>query len=212
MMADSFLHASYLTIIVVLVLSGMGLPVPEEVPIIAAGVFSGHGQLNPWLALAACIIGALLGDTASYWIGYFFGRGILQKRRWWSHCVTPEREAKIERMIREHGFKVFFVARFLIGFRSTIYLTAGILRMSFLRFILIDAACAAVIIAVFFGLSYWFGDRVAAWIRGAEWAVTTVVVVTALVVGAVIWYRRRLMQVVEGPPPESPANPEKDEA
>ena len=31
-------HASYLGIIVVLILTGSGLPVPEEVPIIAAGV------------------------------------------------------------------------------------------------------------------------------------------------------------------------------
>lgn len=206
-MADYLLHGSYLAIIFVLVLTGMGLPVPEEVPIIAAGVLSAHDQLNPWLALASCVIGALLGDTASYWIGYHFGRGVLQKHRWWVRVVTPEREARIERMIRSHGFKVFFVARFLIGFRSAIYLTAGVLRMSFVRFILIDAACASVIIAVFFGLSYWFGDQVRAWIQRGEWALTAAVAAGLVVAGVVVWYRsrRKLIEAVEGPTEATPA-------
>jgi membrane protein DedA with SNARE-associated domain len=203
-MSEYLASGSYIAILVVLVLTGMGLPVPEEVPIVAAGVLSAHDHLNPWLALAVCIAGALLGDTASYWIGYHFGRGVLQRHRWWAYVVTPERELRLERLIRAHGLKIFFTARFLIGIRSAIYLTAGILRISFLRFILIDALCAAGIISVFFGLSYWFGEQVAAWIRKGEWAVTVVVVVVCLAVGAVaLWrYSRRAVAFLDAADPE----------
>lgn len=202
-MGEYLESGSYLAIVVVLLLTGLGLPVPEEVPIIAAGVLSAHEHLNPWWAWTACIVGALLGDTASYWVGYHFGRGLLQRHRWWPHVVTPQRELQLERMIRAHGLKIFFTARFLIGIRSAIYLTAGILRISFLRFILIDALCAGAIITVFFILSYWFGEQVGQWIRQGEWAVTIAVVlggVILLVVAA--WrYQKRTAAVLDSPHP-----------
>jgi len=198
-MADYWVSGSYIAIVAVLVLTGMGLPVPEEAPIIAAGVLSAHGQLNPWWALVCCIGGALLGDTASYWLGYHFGRGILQRHRWWAHVVTPQRELQLERIIRAHGVKIFLTARFLIGIRSAIYLTAGILRISFVRFILIDALCAGLIITVFFGLSYWFGEQVGRWIRQGEWAVTIAVILGILVVvGVAAWrYSKRAAAALE---------------
>lgn len=206
-MSDFLLHGSYLVIVVVLILSGMGLPVPEEVPIIAAGVMSAKGTLNPWVAFAACLVGAALGDCMSYWIGYHFGRSILRKHHWWTRLFTPEREQRVEKALQAHGFKMLFLARFLIGLRSTIYLTAGILRVPFRRFILIDLACATVVIGVFFGLSYQFGDVVTGWIRGAEWTVTAVAV--AVVVGTVAFFwlrRRRRLQRVE--PTEENSNEE----
>ncbi len=210
-MSEYLASGSYIAILVVLVLTGMGLPLPEEVPIVAAGVLSAHDHLNPWLALAVCIAGALLGDTASYWLGYHFGRGLLQRHRWWARVVTPERELRLERLIRAHGLKIFFTARFLIGIRSAIYLTAGILRISFVRFILIDAACAALIISVFFGLSYWFGEQVGHWIRQGEWAITIAVVVGCLVVLVVaVWrYSKRAAALLDSPElaPEASSDP-----
>lgn len=206
-MSDFLLHGSYLAIILVLVLTGMGLPIPEEVPIIAAGVLSSHRQLDPWLAFGACLVGALLGDCASYWIGFHFGKRVIREHHWWNRLMTPAREQKIEEMIRAHGFKVFFLARFLIGLRSTIYLTAGILRMSFRRFILIDLVCATIVIGIFFGLSYQFGEVVINWIRGAEWTVTAVVVAVLAAVGIFIWRRRRrrLLEGSDGASPEQSA-------
>jgi len=70
---------SYFGIIAFLVLTGCGLPIPEEVPIIAAGVLSKQ-TLNPWLALASCFIGAVLGDMVMYGIGRKFGRRLLANR------------------------------------------------------------------------------------------------------------------------------------
>ncbi len=195
-MSDFLLHGSYLAIILVLTLTGMGLPIPEEVVIIAAGVLSSHDQLNPWLAFGACLVGAVLGDCASYWIGFHFGRSFIRDHHWWNRFVTPEREQTMERMIQAHGFKMLFLARFLIGLRSTLYITAGILHVPFRRFILVDLACAAIIIGVFFGLSYQFGEVVTGWIRGAEWTVTAVVVAVLVAAAIFFWrrYRHRLLE------------------
>jgi len=155
-------HISYLGIVVVLILTGSGLPLPEEVPIVAAGVASSVGSLNPWWAFLCCLIGAVAGDSVIYAIGYYFGYSLLTSHPRFAHLLHAEREAKIEEMIRRHGLKVFFFSRFMVGIRAPVYLTAGILRMSFRRFILIDAFCATAVVGLFFGLSYAYGDRVTA--------------------------------------------------
>jgi len=100
--------------------------VPEEVPIVAAGVASRAGALKWYYALPSCLVGALLGDSLMY-----ADRPILRRRRcskehpWWSGFLTPEREKTIEDLIKKHGIKAFFVARFLVGLRSPFYLTAA---------------------------------------------------------------------------------------
>jgi membrane protein DedA with SNARE-associated domain len=184
-------HLAYLGIALFLMLTGAGLPIPEEVFIIAAGVASSHQALNPWLAMSACLFGALAGDCVMYWIGYHFGRNVLREHPRWVHVVRPEREAQIEKMIEKHGLKVFFLARFLVGLRSPTYLSAGILRVPFRRFLLIDLFCATMVIGLFFSLSYRYGTAITAWIRGAERVVTVIAVLVLIVVGVYYWRRRR---------------------
>jgi membrane protein DedA with SNARE-associated domain len=190
-------HISYAGIVIALILTGAGLPIPEEVIVIFSGVASNEGILHPWLAFASCVVGALLGDLATYGIGHHFGHSVLREHPWFARFVTPEREKQTEEMIKRHGLKVFFLARFLVGLRSPMYLTAGILRVSFTRFILIDAFCATTVIGVFFSLSYVFADRIHGWwhwIRDAEVIITVSVV--AAILGTVLFFyvrRRRRM-------------------
>jgi membrane protein DedA with SNARE-associated domain len=179
----------YVGIIVFLILTGCGLPIPEEVPIVGAGWASSPEQdkLNPWLALGSCFIGAVVGDIIMYGIGRRFGRRLLQKRAWFASMLTPEKERQIEEMFRHHGLKVLFVSRFLVGVRSPIYITAGILKVPFKRFVLVDMFCASVMVTSFFALAYWFSNHVLKWIRQAEAAVTITIAVLAIV--ALVGYR-----------------------
>jgi membrane protein DedA with SNARE-associated domain len=184
-------HVSYLSIFIVLVLTGSGLPIPEEFPIILAGILSSppDPRLNPWLAFMWCLLGAIVGDCVMYVIGYHFGRPVLSEHPWFARFITPEREIKIEEKFREHGLKVFFVARFLVGLRSPVYLTAGILRVSFRRFLMIDLLCATCVVGTFFWVAYLFGGTIAKWVKRAEFGFTIIVVLA--VAGACIFLWRR---------------------
>lgn len=191
-MFDWFIHqASYLGIVAFLALIGFGLPIPEEVPIILAGLASAAGSLDPWLAFACCVVGALVGDCIMYAIGYHFGHGLAKKHPRFAQLLHAEREATIEEMMRRHGLKVFFVARFMVGLRSPIYLTAGILRISFKRFLLIDSICAALVVGAFFWLSFFFGEPIRKWIFQFDIAVTVAVLVGLAAVGIYFWRRQR---------------------
>ena len=188
-------HISYLGIILILILTGSGLPIPEEVPIIAAGIASSVGTLSPWAAFISCLLGALAGDSVIYAIGYHFGYSLITRHPRFAHLLHAEREERIEQMIRKHEFKVFFLSRFMVGIRAPVYLTAGILRIPFRRFILIDSFCATSVVGLFFGLSYAYGERLTGLIRRSEIAFTIAVVLAVSVVLCwFLWKRRRRRQ------------------
>ena len=67
----------YLGIALILILGGLGLPIPEEAPIIVAAVLTRNGKLHGPLALASCLIGVLLGDLVVYFLGFFYGEKVL---------------------------------------------------------------------------------------------------------------------------------------
>ncbi len=183
-------NGSYLLIVAVLVLTAWGLPVPEEIPVAAAGILSAYGRLNAWAALGCCLLGAVAGDCVMYWIGYHFGPGVLWNRGWFTRLVSRRRQAKAERMFRRHGFKVLFVARFLVGLRSPAYLSAGMLRLPFRRFLLIDLISAGTVVCTFFGLTFFWGQSLVAWISRAEVLLSATVLVAAGGVGVWLWRRR----------------------
>jgi hypothetical protein len=124
---------------------------------------------------------------------------VLRERRWFSRWVTPEREEHIEEMFHLHGLKVFFVARFLVGLRTPVYLTAGILRLSFKKFVLIDLVCAATVVSSFFGLAYYFGENISKWIRRGEWGLTISVVIAVACVAFFLWRRYRRKKLTSPP-------------
>lgn len=208
-----FVHGSYIGIVIGLILTGCGLPVPEEVFIIAAGISSAHDVLDPTLAFASCMIGALVGDCLMYSIGRHFGRALLDKKGFFS--LKPEREAQIEQMIDKHGLKVFFLARFLVGIRGPMYITVGILKVPFKQFLLIDAICALAVIGTFFGLSYMFGINMESWwpwIHRQQLRLTIVLGVVVVIGALVYWFyfRRRARRLLAGETPASPEDANRD--
>ena len=205
-MEDFLLHSSYFGIFIVLVLTGCGLPLPEEVPIVVAGVLAADGSLNVYLALAACLLGAVAGDCVMYYIGHHFGRSWLREHPFLARHFTPERERQIEEKIRKHGLKVFFLARFMLGVRAPMYITCGIMRVPFRRFLLADAISASVVVSLFFWLSYYIGEGVLKWIKQGERAITIIVAIVVIVVVIVMYrkYRRRRLSAARSTDVEPP--------
>ncbi len=180
----------YIGIVLFLILTGCGLPLPEEVAIIGAGVAAGRGVLDPWLALASCLIGAIAGDSAMYWIGRTFGEGILARQSRWTRFLSPEREKLIEKLLQHHGVKVLLVTRFLVGLRSPVYFAAGVLRVGYIRFLIADTCCALLVTSSFFGITYFFGAKIWNLIKDVE-TLITLAVVAAIVIGLLVFLIRR---------------------
>ena len=72
-------YFSYGGLLVVLLLGSLGLPIPEEVPIVAAGLLSHQQMMRWWLALPTCIVGVFAGDLILYRAGRHWGERVLDQ-------------------------------------------------------------------------------------------------------------------------------------
>jgi len=181
----------YVGMIVFMTVAGLGLPIPEEVPVITAGVLSSQGTLDPWLAFGSCLLGAIMGDCLMYTIGYHWGYRLLRTHPRLAHWIRADREAAFEAMVARHGVKVFFLARFMVGVRSPLYFAAGVMRVPFGRFLAYDSICATLVVGSFFGLAYWLGEPIAAALKSVEVVVSIVVAAVVLAVATWIYLRMR---------------------
>jgi len=132
------LHSyKYAAMFGVLFLCGVGLPVPEEVTLIASGLAVGWKQADFFLASLACVAGILCGDAFIFAMGRYYGRWFLRSRpmRW---ILTPKRQRRIRRLFHKHGNKAVFFARFFAGVRIGVYAYAGQHGMGWLRFLFLD--------------------------------------------------------------------------
>ena len=201
-MADwLFESGSYLGIFVFMVLTGCGLPLPEEVAIVFAGVRSAQGELVTPAAFAACLLGALVGDAAMYAIGRRFGHSLMRRKPKLAKLLHADREVHFEDAIMRHGLKVLLIARFMVGVRGPVYLAAGVVRMPFRRFLLWDLLCATIVVGVFFTLSYYLGtvfDRsaISQMFRDSE-LIFTAVVLVAVSIFAFYMLRRHRRKLLE---------------
>jgi membrane protein DedA with SNARE-associated domain len=162
----------YVGIIAFLALCGCGIPIPEEVALVLAGVLSSNGQLDPWLAFGSCILGALLGDSIMYAFGRRFGHGWLTKHPTVARFVDADKEEKFEKAIRQHGFKMLLFTRFLVGVRGPVYYAAGSAKVPYLRFLMWDAVSATLVVGIVFWLAYKFGSGITKVVREFEIAFT----------------------------------------
>jgi membrane protein DedA with SNARE-associated domain len=149
---------THLGIFLILFAAGLGVPIPEEVPVLAAGVLAHEGVIRWWIALPVCIAGVLSGDIALYWIGHHWGERILEWRMV-RYVLTREREERLMSAYRRHGVKIVFTARHVMGLRAAAFLTAGIAHVPFWKFLLVDTVAALVGVPVGFGIAFLFTDQ-----------------------------------------------------
>ena len=195
MLQELLQRFTYLGILAALLLGSLGVPIPEEMPIVAAGILSHEGLARWWLALPVCVLGVVSGDMVLYWAGRRWGERLLGWRVV-RHVLTRARADWLQAAYREHAMKTVAMARHVTGLRAAAFLTAGIARVPFWKFILADAAAAAVSVPLAFGLAYFFTHQIGAILadvhRVERWLALAglVAVAGALVVYAARWNRR----------------------
>ena len=169
----------YLGIALILVLGGLGLPVPEEAPIILAAILSKGERLWWPLALGSCLAGVLLGDFIVYFIGFVYGEKVMSLRLT-QKFLTPARETQIQGYFHRHGVKILILGRFAVGFRTAAYLTAGILKLPLLKLFLTDLFAATLSTVLMFGLGYFFAHQIQTSLDSAKNWLTAGVAVTVV--------------------------------
>lgn len=196
-----FTEYGYHAVFVALMVCGFGLPLPEDITLTAGGVIAGLGYANAHLMVAVGMAGVLGGDTLMFVLGRIYGERLL-RWRWVAWLLTPQRYALVQEKFHRYGNRLMFVARFLPGLRSPIYLTAGMTRrVPFLRFFLMDMAAAAISVPLFVYLGYYGAanhEWLLLWLGRGKAVIGLLVLVLAAIIGVWIWRRLRRRRDVLG--------------
>ncbi|HKF30344.1 MAG TPA: DedA family protein [Candidatus Binataceae bacterium] len=189
-------HFTYLGLFVVLLLCGMGLPMPEDIALLAGGFLVHRGVTRYPITLAVALLGVVAGDNSLFFLGRRFGTGLVR----YFGLNRPGSQAQINRIrafMRRHGHRAIFYARFLAGLRALIYLTAGSFGVTPLRFLAYDLLGAIISVPIVVSIGYLFGGQlevVVHYLGGFERLLWVVAVLSLAIYGMRLLYTRTSAQ------------------
>jgi membrane protein DedA with SNARE-associated domain len=199
--------AVYYALAGVLLLCGLGIPIPEDFSLISAGELAYHGVINVHTAFFVCLGAVLGGDTMAFLMGRFFGPRVLASR-YFRRVFTPKKQLRVRAYFRKYGSKVMFVGRFLPGLRFTIYFSAGILKVPPAVFFIYDTLAALLSVPALVYAAYFFGRNIEQVLRWAHRSEYGILVIVAVVVGLIVFKTvrkrkaRRLAVAAPAPVPQ----------
>lgn len=167
LLSPAFLHHLIHTyglwvLFVVVMAESMGVPMPGETVLVSAALYAGatHG-LNLVHVIAVAAAGAIIGDNIGYLIGHTIGLKLLTK--YGRYIRLDEGRLKVgQYLFLKHGGKIVFFGRFVAFLRAFAAVLAGVNRMSWPHFLLMNAA-GGICWATLFGCgAYFFGERIKA--------------------------------------------------
>lgn len=149
---------AYILMFLILLACGFGLPLPEDVVLITGGILSSYDVTNYWMTFAICMAGVLIGDGTIFFFGRTLGSRI-KKTRLFSYLIKEERDLKIQYWFRKYGVKIIFLARFMPGLRTPLFLSAGIYKVSAWKFFLLDGFAALISVPAWIWIGFVFGEN-----------------------------------------------------
>ena len=199
LIGDHGLYAVFFLMLVDAVLPAASEVVMLYAGAVAAGAFAGQhvvffgsridSQFWGFVAMSlAGVAGNTAGSVLGWWIGYFGGRPLIERRGRWLH-LGPENLDRAERWFERWGDWAVFIGRVTPVVRSFVSIPAGLARMQLPRFTVLSAL----------GCMPWcFGIAGAGWALGSryerfhhDFRYVDITVVVLVVVAAVAWYVRR---------------------
>jgi membrane protein DedA with SNARE-associated domain len=182
----------YAAVAAMMVVEGLGIPIPAETMLVTAAALAGRGKLSLLGVIIAATAGGIIGGSAGYAIGAKGGVPLIHrfgKRT----GVNEERLARAHAFFQDHGRSAAFLARFIALFRLIVPMFAGVARMPFVQFSLYNAAGSFAAAVVYGLLGYQFGRDLPSLERHV--ALVSVVAIAAGAMGSAYMWRRRKRRV-----------------
>lgn len=117
----------------------LGLFVPSTPVLLLTGSLMALGKLPFWPIYLIAVLGAVIGDTISYWIGRTLEHRL---KEIWPFRNYRDQILSGEAFFSRHGGKSVFIGRFIPGVKAVVPGIAGMLGMHWPRFFLINVVSA----------------------------------------------------------------------
>jgi membrane protein DedA with SNARE-associated domain len=176
------------------------IPLPSVPLLLAAGALIRSGRLNAPLAIACCVVAALMADTIWFQLGRSRGRRVLRLL-----CrVSLEPDSCVrqtENAFLKYGMSSLLVSKFIPGLNAVAAPLAGNSRSPYWRFVLYDSAGAIIWSGAYLTLGYLFSEQLETALGYASRMGSNLVLLVAAIfilwIGWKFVQRRRLLRELD---------------
>ncbi len=147
----------YMGIFILFILGGLGFPFPEDTTLILCGFLISQDVIKILPALVVIFSGLMITDFSLYLVGRKYGRMVIAHKRF-RKILSAERLSKLEDIFKKKGVFVILIGRHFLGIRAQIFLTAGVVKMAPLKFLLADVFSSIVTVTMMVGAGYIGGN------------------------------------------------------
>jgi len=152
---------SYLLVLGGLIAAGLGVPITEDVYLLASGALAQRGVVSLPGIFGVCFFGVIVGDILIYVIARRLGQAAYN-RPIFARLMPPARREHMEGLIERRGGLIVFGARFVAGLRMPVFAIAAVHGMGLARFLACDIAALVLSAPLVIGLGYLFSSEIAA--------------------------------------------------
>ena len=131
----------------------LGVPLPGSMSLVAAGILARQGHLASTGAVLLAFIGAGLGDSLGFAIGYFASES---RRQRWNERARWQRASAL--FCRYGIWLVLLLRPVVTSVTLPVNLVAGVSGLSYLRFVIFNLLGVFLWVACYFGLGYLLGS------------------------------------------------------
>jgi membrane protein DedA with SNARE-associated domain len=153
-----FIHQfPYIGLFLLLILGGLGLPFPEDATLILCGFLISEAVVKPVPVLLVVYVGLLISDFFIFLVGNKYGSAVINHPVF-HKFISSQRLRFIKDQFAEKGIWLIIAGRHLAVLRAQIFLAAGVMKMSPLKFFTADAVSAVLTMALMIGAGYLGGN------------------------------------------------------
>lgn len=155
-------HDAYWIFFFLLLLAGINFPISEDLVLLTGGALASTCLTTSnavWHLYFFIYLGCWISAWEAYWLGRLLGPK-LYEIKWFNRFITPKRIATLHLYYERFGILTFIVGRFVPGgVRNALFITSGLGKMPFLKFIIRDGIACIISSGTLFYLGYIFGEN-----------------------------------------------------
>jgi membrane protein DedA with SNARE-associated domain len=175
-----------------ILLAGFNIPISADVMVVTAAVLA--AAIIPehtWHLYLAIFLGCYFSAMIAYWLGRLLGKK-LGHFGWFQRFFPPQRMEKIQNFYLKHGLWTLIVGRFIpFGIRNCIFMSSGMSRIPFFRFIIQDFAACLIWTATTFYLFFNVGKNIPTLMNHLKIVNIIIFLAFGVTVITLIWYKRK---------------------
>lgn len=195
----------YMFIVAFMTASSFGLPIPEEMTLVSAGLvaymarnpdlfpppYPGAEGVNLVVLCVICFFAVLGSDVLIYTLGRVFGKRLIRTELF-NKTIGEKRFGKINKIFQKYSYWACGLFRFTPGVRFPGHMTCGLMGIPLWKFILVDGLAALVSVPTQVLLVAYYGEIILAKIKEFK-----LILLGAIVILIAIWLLKKLYHYIQ---------------